>query len=170
MQNSLPLKQVIWVIRVWLNCTKVDKYDHINIHKDAKTTTTKQQKYVCPIQPQPVKTCLQCLPITKVLIRLCIHTAWSAPMLFIYWNVSYLNAIFFFNFLARLCSWEEVWVWHFVVNSERRFCCVEANISILNEHQINSLLLGNISCLSGCLLTIFQNWLSKNSFRNTVRV
>ena len=40
MQNSLPLKQVIWVIRVWLNCTKVGKYGHINInhtvHKDAK--------------------------------------------------------------------------------------------------------------------------------------
>ena len=41
-------------------------------------------------------------------------------------------------------------------NPRRQFCCVEANISILNEQQINSLLLGNISCLCGRLLTIFK--------------
>ena len=61
-----------------------------------------------------------------------------------------------FNFLASLCSWGDVCVWHFDRNPGRQFCWVEAKFTNSQWTAINSLLLGNILCLCDHLLTIFS--------------
>ena len=91
---------------------------------------------------------------TKSQTSLRIRAKWSAPMLFAYWKVSYVNLphwnhteiwkcgtwlyrflIFapLLTFLARLCSWGDWFETRFVGNLEDRFCCDETHIKVTNS-------------------------------------
>ena len=69
------------------------------------------------------------LRTTKVQTSLRIGADWSAPLLFAYWKVSYLNLLQAnFNILASLWRWREWFESRFNVNPEDRFCCDKAHM------------------------------------------
>ena len=70
------------------------------------------------------------LRTTKAQTRLPFCADWSAPLLFTYWKVSYLNLLQAnFNFLASLCSWGDWFESRFVWNPEDMFCRDKAHMS-----------------------------------------
>ena len=61
-----------------------------------------------------------------------IRTVWSAPLLFAYWKVPYLDLLQAksFSLIAGLCSWADWFESHFVGNPEDRVSRVAAHITI----------------------------------------
>ena len=71
------------------------------------------------------------LPTTKAQTSLCIRAVWSAPLLFAYKKVSYLDVLwakFQDEFLACLGSWGDWFETRFVRNPEDRFSRSEAHM------------------------------------------
>ena len=62
------------------------------------------------------------LRTTQAQTSLRIHADWSAPLLFVFWKVSYLNLLGAkFQLPSSLCSWAGWFESHFVGNPEDRF-------------------------------------------------
>ena len=57
--------------------------------------------------PRCEKTCLGCLPTTRAHTSLHIPAVWSAPLLFVYWIVSYLDMLYAIFLLCSLRDWFE---------------------------------------------------------------
>ena len=66
---------------------------------------------------------------TKAQTSLRIRAAWSVPLLFANWKVSYLDLLQAkFQFLDSFCSWGDWFESHFVGNPKYRFCHVMAHM------------------------------------------
>ena len=101
-----------------------------------------QQSWVSLLYgPWREKTCLRCLGTTKAQtsLRGFIRAVWSAPLLFTYWKLSYLDMLQAnSNFIASLCSWGDWFESRFVGNPEVRFCRNEAHLvwTIINFYTL----------------------------------
>ena len=71
------------------------------------------------------------LRTAKAQTSLRIPSVWSAPLLFAYWKVSYLNLLQpKFQFLARLFSWAGLNEHDLVGNPKNRFCRTETHVHL----------------------------------------
>ena len=104
---------------------------------------------------------------------LCMRADWSAPLLFAFWKVSYLNLLQAkFQFLASLCSWGDWFEISFVGNLRQPFlrqgpyvystqhklykvCTKISNVCSQYITPFTLCILSNFSCFCCHLLTFF---------------
>ena len=77
-----------------------------------------------------------------------IRAAWSAPLLFALWKVSYVNMLHVnFNFLASLCSWGNWFETRFVGSPKDRFSCDKAQIWLILIIFFYFMTLSDVDCM-----------------------